>query len=69
VAQVQLGETLTDLKRYPEAQAVLRPAALALERVQGPDNRYTAGAWSAYAFLPTEDAVRSIRANHTAAGE
>jgi tetratricopeptide (TPR) repeat protein len=50
VAQVQLGETLTDLKRYPEAQAVLRPAALALERVQGPDNRYTAGAWSDYAI-------------------
>jgi tetratricopeptide (TPR) repeat protein len=50
VAQAQLGETLTDLGRFPEAQALLRPTAVTLERVQGPDNRYTVGTWSDYAI-------------------
>ena len=36
--------------RFPEAQALLRPTAVTLERVQGPENRYTVGAWSDYAI-------------------
>ncbi|MDE2218969.1 MAG: tetratricopeptide repeat protein, partial [Gammaproteobacteria bacterium] len=49
IARVQLGETLIDLRRYREAQAQIRPAAEILQRVEGPDNRYTNSAWSDYA--------------------
>lgn len=55
VAQVQLGETLRDLKRDAEAREVLRPAADALDRIQGPESRYSTGAWSDYAIAACSD--------------
>jgi tetratricopeptide (TPR) repeat protein len=49
VAQVQLGENLIDLERFPEAAATLRHAAETLDRIVGPAHRYSLSAWSDYA--------------------
>jgi tetratricopeptide (TPR) repeat protein len=54
VDQVQLGDTLTDLRRYAEAETTLRAAAEALERNEGPSNRYVTGAWSSFSIAACE---------------
>jgi tetratricopeptide (TPR) repeat protein len=49
VAQTQLGESLIDLERYPEAVKILRATAESLDKVLGPEHRYTTGTWLDYA--------------------
>jgi len=43
IVQLQLGDTLTMLHRYAEAEGLLRAAAEELERNEGPSNKYTMG--------------------------
>ena len=49
IAQIQLGEVLFDLGRYAESESVLRPAAEASEKSQGPETRNSVAAWTDYA--------------------
>ncbi|HEY4211169.1 MAG TPA: serine/threonine-protein kinase [Steroidobacteraceae bacterium] len=50
ISRIQLGETLIDLERFEEAKTLLQAAAEALDRVEGPDNRYATGAWADYSI-------------------
>jgi serine/threonine-protein kinase len=62
IAQAQLGEVLIDLGRFAEAEAILHPAAQALDRVQGSDSRYATGTWSDYvvAACSADDAAAGL---------
>jgi len=67
VAEVQLGDNLSDLGRYTEAAATIRRAAEALERVVGANHRYTLSAWGSYAMAAchtTEAAAGLAAAEH-----
>ncbi|MGD0505273.1 MAG: tetratricopeptide repeat protein [Steroidobacteraceae bacterium] len=54
IVQLQLGDTLTMLHRYAEAEGLLRAAAEELERNEGPSNKYTMGAWTSLAVSQCE---------------
>jgi hypothetical protein len=61
---VQLGEVLTDLGRYAEAEALIRPAAATLDQTQGPEAPYATSAWSDFAVAACsgEDASGGLEA-------
>jgi serine/threonine-protein kinase len=64
VAEVQLGDNLSDLGRFAEAAATIRAAAEALDRVVGANHRYALSAWGSYAMAAchTDQAAAGLAA-------
>jgi serine/threonine-protein kinase len=64
VAEVQLGDNLSDLGRYAEAAATIRSAAERLDRVVGANHRYALSAWGSYAMAAchTDEAAAGLAA-------
>ncbi|MBS0379409.1 MAG: serine/threonine protein kinase [Proteobacteria bacterium] len=50
IAEIQLGETLLDLRRFDEAENRFRAAATGLDATEGPETRFATGAWNDFAL-------------------